>query len=124
MSINSNDNVSTQIKQMFEDNRLEDLKKFMRKRQCLNSCNFYMNYLFHFIQSAGILTTTIATGYNVKECIWIGVGLNILATLIQIYEQNNNTISAKLLKDIQLIKSNSYIDEDIMIDVETNHNVN
>ena len=118
MSINSDQSINAQIKQIFEENKLEDLKKFIKRRQCLNNCNMYMNYLFHFIQSAGILTATIANGYSVKEFIWLGIGLNILASLIQIYEQTNNTISTKLLNDIQLIKTNNYVDEDVLIDID------
>ena len=117
MNIN-NSNINTKINQIFEHNQITDLKKFMNKRQCLNTCTFYLSYIFYFIQSAGILTTTIATGYKKEEIIWIGVGLNIFASLIYAYEQNNNNISARLLKDIQLIRNGDYVDEDIMIDLD------
>ena len=53
---------SLEIKYMFEKNKLEDLKEFMAKRKCLNQSNLVLVYLFHIIQSAGILTTTIAAG--------------------------------------------------------------
>jgi hypothetical protein len=95
---------------------LDDLKRFLGKRQCLNAANSYLIYLFHFVQSAGILTTSIAAGNNDKNLIWIGVGLNILATLINVYEKTNNSIMKKLMNDINAIKSGSYADEGEMVE--------
>jgi hypothetical protein len=110
------ESISIQIKKVFEENVLSDLKRFMEKRQCLNQTNMVLIYLFHIVQSAGILTTTIATGYNVREYIWIGVGLNVLASLINAFEQTNNNISKKLLQDIQSIKDGKYVDEGIAVE--------
>lgn len=73
-------------------------------------------YLFHITQSAGILVTTIAAGYDRKEIIWVGVGLNILAGLITVFEKTNNGISKNLLKDIEAIKNGSFVDEGMMVD--------
>jgi hypothetical protein len=103
--------VSLEIKNIFETNKLEDLKRFIHKRNCLNSWNMSLIYLFHIVQSSGILVTTIAAGYDRKEIIWIGVGLNILAGLITVFEKTNNAISKNLLKDIQAIKGGTFIDE-------------
>ena len=110
------ESISLQIKKVFEENVLSDLKRFMEKRQCLNQTNMILIYLFHIVQSAGILTTTIATGYNAREYIWIGVGLNVLASLINAFEQTNNNISKKLLQDIQSIKDGKYVDEGIVVE--------
>ncbi len=110
------ESVSIQIKKIFEENVVDDLKRFIEKRQCLNNMNMVLIYLFHIVQSAGILTTTIATGYNIREYIWIGVGLNVLASLINAFEQTNNNISKKLLQDIQSIKDGKYVDEGIVIE--------
>ena len=76
------------------------------------------------MQSAGILTTSIATGSNNNELVWVGIGLNIFATLINIYEKTNNSISAKLLNDIKLIKSNHYVDEGFIVETDTNNDTN
>ena len=46
--------------------------------------------------------------------IWIGVGLNTMASLIMIYEKINMNISDKLYQDIIKIKNGSYIDNDII----------
>ena len=103
--------VSVEIQSIFEKNKLEDLKAFIEKRKCLNSWNIALIYFFHIIQSAGILTTTIAAGYNMKEIVWVGVGFNILASLLNVFEKTNASISKGLLKDIQAIKEGTFIDE-------------
>jgi hypothetical protein len=110
--------ISTEIKEIFEKNKIEDLKRFLRRRQNLNNSNMYLIYLFHLVQSAGILTTTIAAGYDQRYLIWIGVGLNMLASLIDIYEKTNNNISKKLLADIQKIKEGTYVDEGTIVEPE------
>jgi predicted nucleic-acid-binding protein len=112
----SDEEIETEIKQIFNENKIEDLKKFIAKRNCLNISNQILNYLFHIVQSAGVLTTTIAAGYDIKQLIWIGVGMNVLASLITVFEHTNDSISKRLLKDIQSIKNGTYIDEGIFID--------
>ena len=121
MSINRD--ISLEIKKIFEENELNDLKRFMNKRQCLNNTNQYLIYLFHFIQSAGILTTTIAAGYDQKYLVWVGVSLNLLASLITVYEKTNNSILKKLMNDIKSIKDGNYVDEDELIDTADRENM-
>lgn len=109
-------NISLEIKNIFEINRLEDLKKFLRKRENLNNSNIYLIYFFHLVQSAGILTTTLAAGYDLKYLVWVGVSLNAAATLINIFEKTNNSISKKLLENITEIKNGNYLDESALVD--------
>ena len=118
--MNHKKEVSLQIQTIFDNNELEDLKTFLHKRQCLNRCNTGLVYFFHIVQSAGILTTTIAAGYDQKYLIWVGIGLNILASLINVFEQTNNSISKKLLNDIKAIKAGNYVDEGIVVEPEAN----
>ena len=103
--------ISTEIQSIFEKNKLDDLKAFINKRKCLNEWNMGLIYLFHIVQSAGILTTTIAAGYGMKELVWVGVGFNILASLVNVFEKTNNSISKNLLKDIEAIKAGTFTDE-------------
>ena len=98
------DKVDTQIKTIFDKNKLNDLDKFMNKRQCLNSCNIYMLYLFHLISSIGVLTTSIGASLNNNLYIWIGIGLNMLAGLIQIYEKINYSQLKKLVKYQEILE--------------------
>ena len=83
-----------------------------------------MIYLFHIVQSAGILTTTIATGYSMTQLIWVGVGLNVIASLINCLEQVNNSMSNKLMKDIDMIKNDTYVDEGILVEPEKEKLIN
>ena len=108
--------ISMQIHAIFEQNKLGDLKEFVRKRKCLNEFNTVLMYLFHVVQSAGILTTTIAAGYDMKELIWIGVGINIVASLINIFEKTNLSISKHLMKDIEAIRNGTFVDESDIIE--------
>lgn len=109
--------VNTEIQTIFETNKLNDLKGFIKKRKCLNEWNMALVYLFHIVQSAGILTTTIAAGYDMKLLVWVGVGFNILASLINVFEKTNNGISKHLLKDINAIKDGTYIDEGTVVEI-------
>ena len=108
--------VNAEIQKILETNKLEDLKGFIKRRNCLNSWNIALIYLFHIVQSAGILTTTVAAGYNFKEIVWVGVGLNIVASLISVFEKTNNAISKNLLKDIEAIKNGTFVDEGVAVD--------
>jgi hypothetical protein len=107
--------VNEEIRVIFEENKMSDLKRFMAKRQSLNAANGWLIYAFHVFQSAGILTTTIATGYNIRELIWVGVGLNVISTLMNVFEKINTSISTKLMKDITSIREDKYIDEGTVV---------
>lgn len=113
--------VNEEIRIIFEQNKIDDLKRFMTKRQRLNSVNTLLIYAFHIFQSAGILTTTIATGYNIRELIWVGVGLNVVSTLMNVFEKINTSISTKLMKDITSIREDKYVDEGTIVnDIKDN----
>jgi hypothetical protein len=114
--------ITLEIQTIFDTNKINDLNRFLAKRQCLNTTNSYLIYLFHLVQASGILTTSIAAGTNNRELVWIGVGLNIFATLINVYEKTNNSISSKILNDIKLIKDNHYVDEGEFIDTGSQNN--
>jgi hypothetical protein len=121
---NTND-ISLEIQNTLDKNKLEDLIAFLKKRKCLNNTNSYFIYFFHFFQSVGILTTSFAAGNNNTNLVWIGITLNFLATLISIYEKINNSLLKKLLNDIKLIKDGTYIDESELIDTDDlNKNTN
>jgi hypothetical protein len=92
-------------------NKMADLKRFLKKRQCLNTTNGYFTYLFHFLQMGGLLTTAVAQSYGFNTFVWVGIGINSLATLVHVYEQTNTKISNHLLGDIVKIKHGAYVDE-------------
>lgn len=118
----SDKNLKIEIQRIFDTNEIDDLKKLLKRRQQLNLMNMYLTYIFHFIQSSGILITSIASGYGILEMVWLGVSLNALATLINIIENNNNTIIKKMMIDIQKIKNGNYIDETSLFDGDDKSN--
>ena len=122
MDIEKNRDISLEIQTIFDNNKINDLNRFLSKRQCLNTTNTYFVYLFHLVQASGILTTSLAAGTNNTELVWIGIGLNVFATLINIYEKTNNSILAKLFNNIKLIKDNNYVDEGELIETDTDKN--
>jgi len=119
----NNNDISLKIKNIFDNNKLDDLKRFLKKRKCLNTTNSFLVYLFHIVQSVGILLTSYATGNNNTNLIWVGVSLNFLATLIHVFEQTNNSFLKKLMIDIKSIKDNNYIDEGELVETENNKNI-
>jgi hypothetical protein len=109
--------ISRKIKEIFEQNQLKDLHKFLEKRENLNAWNAYLAYLFHILQSAGILVTSISASLNSQNMLWAGVTLNMLAGLVQIYEKINDGQLKRLYKDILAIKNGTYVDESILVDL-------
>ena len=110
--------VNEQVNTLLGKNKISDLERFLEKRKNLNETNSKLIYIYHALQSSGIFVTTFATGYKLEYLIWVGIGLNCIASLINIYEQINNTMLNKLLSNIKLIKDNKYIDEDILVNVD------
>ncbi len=78
----------------------------------------------------GLMTTSVAQSYNMNNIVWVGIGLNSLATLIHTFEQTNTKLSNHMLENITNIKNGTYVDEGILIDIDerkgisTNTNTN
>ena len=113
---------SIEIENIFNENKVNDLKRFMVKRQQLNDCNIKLRYLHYVMHYLSILVTTVAVSYNnntdlhLVNMIWIGISLNILSSLINSFERMNKTMSNKLLNDIYKIKTDTYVDESEFVD--------
>ena len=110
--------IALEISNIFDKNQLADLKRFLAKRQCLNLSNTILIYIFHVVQTSGILLTTIAAGYDLKALVWVGAGVNALASLIKIFETTNNSILKKLMVDIKKIRDGTYVDEGVLVEGE------
>lgn len=109
---------STQIQQVLEKNKLEDLETFLKRRHWLNRCNSGMVYLFHIIQSVGILASSYSASSGDTRYLWAGIGLNMCASIIQIYEKINNDQMKKIYLDIQSIQKGTYLDESPFVELE------
>lgn len=114
--------INMEIENIFNENKVNDLKRFMAKRQELNNCNIKLRYLHYIMHYSSILVTTVAVSYNnnsdlhLVNMIWIGISLNILSSLINSFERMNKTMSNKLLSDIYKIKTDTYVDESEFVD--------
>ena len=103
-----------EINRMFNENKIADLREFIGKRSCLNSSNQYLTYLFYFFQTCGVFSVSLGNAYNNAYLSWGGVGLNSFASFIYIVINSNSKINAQLLKNIQMIKDNKYVDEGVL----------
>lgn len=101
----------TTVQSLLHYNKIEDLRTILRRRECLNNMNIALMYIFHLVQSAGILTTTMAAGYGSKEIVWVGAGLNAVAALIHVFENINYGLIKKYKSDIEAIQNDTYVDE-------------
>ena len=110
--------LQNEIEIIFQNNKVNDLKRFLSKREYLNVCNLIMLYLFHIIQSIGIFINSYGVSVNNYNIIWIGIGLNFIATIIQVFEKLNDTQLKKLFYEIERIKQDKYIDETQFVDIE------
>ena len=109
--INQKEYLSKQIDNILNENIVNDLKKDLSTRSCLNKCNIGLIYLFHLLQTCGLISTTLSSTYNLNYLLWIGITCNSMASLIIIYEKINENISNTMLADINLIKDGKYVDE-------------
>jgi len=109
---------SNSIQQVIENNKLEDLQTFIKRRHFLNRCNTGMVYLFHIVQSLGILASSYSASTNDTNFLWAGIGLNMFASVIQIYEKINNDQMKKIYMDIQSIQNGTYLDESPFVELE------
>jgi hypothetical protein len=117
-------NSSQEIKNIFQKINLEDCKGLIESRRRLIYINKQLMYYFHFIQSSGIFITTISQSYESKYLIWLGIGLNVLASLLRAYESMNQEIIKKATVDLSHIKNNAYAnayanENNMIIDIES-----
>jgi len=110
--------MNDEIKNLFEENKIKDLKNFLSRRHFLNKWNTNMIYLFHIIQTVGILATSISASTNNQTLLWVGISLNMTASIIQVYEKINYQQMKRILVDIESIKNNTYTDESTFVDPE------
>lgn len=115
--------INEQIDEIFETNKINDLKRFIKKREEINNFNIYIRYSYYIIHYSSVLATTFAVGYVggivcddpaifiVKDLIWTGIALNMISTILSSFEQMNKSMSKKMLRDIMNIKNGNYIDE-------------
>ena len=107
----TDEQTALKINNMINKNKVEDLKRFINKRQNLNVSNQWFGYLFYLLQTASVFSTSLGQSYSNAYLIWSGIGLTSFGTLIHAIINSNTKINNNLMKNIKEIKSGSYIDE-------------
>jgi hypothetical protein len=101
-------NQMDRIQDVFDEKEIADLKYFLYRKDFLNLLNFRLLYLFHLIQSSGIIISSYATSKNDTQLFWVGMSLNMLASLIHVYENINNETIKQYENEINEIKNGKY----------------
>ena len=107
----TDEQTALKINNMINKNKVEDLKRFINKRQNLNISNQWFGYLFYLLQTASVFSTSLGQSYTNPYLIWTGIGLTSFGTLIHAIINSNTKINNNLMKNIKDIKGGSYIDE-------------
>lgn len=100
------------IEEILNENKIEDLKRFLKQRTCINQSNQLLSYTFYLFQSLGVFLVSIGNAYKNDYAIWSGVGANSLASFIYIVINSNHKINHSLFNNINKIKNNKYVDEE------------
>ena len=99
------------INNIINKNKVDDLLRFINKRQNINCGNQWFGYLFYLIQTVSIFLTSLGQAYTNPLLSWTGIGLTSIGTLIHAIINSNNKINNSLMTNIKAIKSGNYIDE-------------
>ena len=101
---NPNPELTIVIEDLLAKHMKEDMDEFLKSRQCLNCVNGWLICMFHLVQTAGILMTSYAVTHGSTSLVWIGVILNSLASIMQIYINMHDASLKQIMSDLQLIE--------------------
>lgn len=107
----SDEDTFNKINNIINKNKIEDLLRFINKRQNINCSNQWLGYLFYLIQTISVFSTSLGQAYANPYLTWTGIGLTSIGTLIHAIINSNNKINSSLMNNIKAIKSGNYIDE-------------
>lgn len=99
------------IKNIINQNKVDDLLRFMNKRQNINCGNQVLGYGFYVIQSVAVFTSSLGQYLDNTYLIWSGIGLTSIGTLVHAIINSNNKINTSLMTNIKAIHAGNYIDE-------------
>jgi len=99
------------INNIINKNKVDDLLRFINKRQNINCGNQWLGYAFYVIQTISVFSTSLGQAYVNPYLTWTGIGLTSVGTLIHAIINSNNKINSSLMSNIKAIKSGNYIDE-------------
>ena len=107
----TDEQTAIKINNIINKNKVDDLVRFMTKRQNINCGNQWLGYLFYLIQTVSVFSTSLGQAYVNPYLSWTGIGLTSIGTLIHAIINSNNKINNSLMTNIKSIKSGNYVDE-------------
>jgi hypothetical protein len=107
----TDEDTAIKINNIINKNKVEDLMRFMNKRQNINCGNQVLGYLFYLIQTISVFSTSLGQYNENVYLIWTGIGLTSVGTLIHAIINSNNKINSSLMANIKAIHSGDYVDE-------------
>lgn len=99
------------INNIINQNKVDDLLRFVKKRENINCSNQMLGYLFYIVQTISVFATSLGQYNENVYLIWSGIGLTSVGTLIHAIINSNNKINSSLMGNIKAIHSGNYIDE-------------
>ena len=107
----TDEQTAIKINNIINKNKVEDLMRFMNKRQNINCGNQVLGYLFYLIQTISVFSTSLGQYNENVYLIWTGIGLTSVGTLIHAIINSNNKINSSLMANIKAIHAGDYVDE-------------
>ena len=107
----TDEQTAIKINNIINQNKVDDLLRFMNKRQNINCSNQFLGYLFYAIQTISVFGNSLGQYTQNDYLIWSSIGLTGVGTLIHAIINSNNKINTSLMANIKAIHGNSYIDE-------------
>lgn len=107
----TDEETAIKINNIINKNKIDDLMRFMTKRQNINCGNQVLGYLFYLIQTISVFSTSLGQYNENVYLIWTGIGLTSVGTLIHAIINSNNKINTSLMANIKAIHAGEYVDE-------------
>ena len=107
----TDEQTAIKINNIINKNKVDDLMRFMNKRQNINCSNQFLGYLFYAIQTMSVFGNSLGQYTQNDYLIWSSIGLTGIGTLIHAIINSNNKINTSLMTNIKAIHSGNYVDE-------------
>ncbi len=107
----TDEETAIKINNIINKNKVDDLMRFMNKRQNINCSNQFLGYLFYVVQTLAMFGNSLGQYTQNDYLIWSSIGLTGIGTLIHAIINSNNKINSSLMANIKAIHAGDYVDE-------------
>ena len=105
----TDEQTAIKINNIINKNKIDDLMRFINKRQNINCSNQLFGYLFYIIQTISVFSTSLGQYNSNVYLIWSGIGLTSVGTLIHAIINSNNNLLTIILPRINTKLACTYI---------------